>query len=63
MAKITRNKMRDAEVRESLAAAGWTVMVLWECETENAVKVQEVAQLIKTVPRRLRPLAKGVTQR
>jgi len=29
--KITRNRARDAEVREALAAAGWRILVIWEC--------------------------------
>lgn len=51
-AKIERNKARDAEVRVSLAAAGWTVLVLWECEVEIAAKVDDMARLIKATPRR-----------
>lgn len=30
--KLARNKARDAEQVERLEAAGWTVLVLWECE-------------------------------
>ncbi len=48
--KIARNKARDAEVRAALVAAGWTVMVLWECEVEIAAKVNELARLIKAAP-------------
>jgi len=29
--KIERNRARDAQVRELLAAAGWRQMVVWEC--------------------------------
>ena len=29
--KITRNRARDTEVYEKLAAAGWRVLVIWEC--------------------------------
>lgn len=53
-AKIARNKARDAEVRAALATAGWTVLVLWECEAEIAAKVEEMASLIKAAPRRSR---------
>lgn len=31
-AKIERNRARDAETAERLAAAGWRSLVLWECE-------------------------------
>jgi len=30
--KLERNRERDAENRERLAAAGWQSLVLWECE-------------------------------
>lgn len=32
-AKLARNRARDAEVRAALEAAGWRVIVVWECET------------------------------
>ena len=50
-AKINRNRDRDAEVREALAAAGWTVMVLWECETEKPAKIAELVAAVKAAPR------------
>ena len=31
-AKIDRNRERDAEVQARLAAAGWRVLTVWECE-------------------------------
>ncbi len=34
-AKLARNRARDAEVRAALEAAGWRVIVVWECETER----------------------------
>lgn len=33
--KLERNQARDRAVLEQLAAAGWAVLVLWECETKN----------------------------
>ncbi len=30
--KIDRNRRRDAQQRDALAALGWRVLVLWECE-------------------------------
>ena len=32
MAKIERNRQRDARTQAELAAKGWTPMVIWECE-------------------------------
>jgi len=49
-AKIARTKERDAEVRAALSAAGWTVIVLWECETELPAKLEELALAIKAAP-------------
>jgi DNA mismatch endonuclease (patch repair protein) len=34
-AKIARNKARDANARAALAAAGWDVLIVWECETKD----------------------------
>jgi DNA mismatch endonuclease (patch repair protein) len=38
--KLTRNKERDAERITALEAAGWDVLVIWECETKDAKAVQ-----------------------
>lgn len=34
-AKFARNRARDARVREELEAAGWNVVVIWECELKK----------------------------
>lgn len=38
--KISRNKKRDRTVNKTLAASGWTVIRIWECQlkNENALK-------------------------
>ena len=33
--KLQRNKTRDAAHCEALKAAGWDVLVIWECEIKN----------------------------
>jgi DNA mismatch endonuclease (patch repair protein) len=33
--KIAGNKARDAKAQAALAAAGWRVLVVWECETRD----------------------------
>ena len=33
--KLGRNVERDREHRESLEAAGWQTLVIWECELSN----------------------------
>lgn len=32
--KLARNVERDRRARENLAGAGWSVLVIWECETK-----------------------------
>lgn len=34
--KLERNMERDKEALARLAAAGWDVLVIWECETKDA---------------------------
>lgn len=33
--KISRNRERDAKAQQSLRAAGWNVLVLWECQLKD----------------------------
>ena len=33
--KLMRNKERDAENIRALTAAGWRVLIVWECETKD----------------------------
>lgn len=33
--KIFRNKKRDRTVNKTLAASGWTVIRIWECQLKN----------------------------
>jgi len=35
-AKLSRNKARDADVSVQLKAMGWDVVVIWECEVNDA---------------------------
>ena len=36
VAKVARNRARDAAAREALTAAGWRVETVWECEMKEA---------------------------
>lgn len=36
VAKVGRNRDRDARHREALASAGWRVETIWECELKDA---------------------------
>jgi len=33
--KVRRNRERDAKTIDALMAAGWQVMVIWECDTRD----------------------------
>lgn len=35
-AKLEKNRLRDLENQSKLRALGWDVLVVWECETEEA---------------------------
>ncbi|RAK57136.1 very short patch repair endonuclease [Phenylobacterium deserti] len=39
-AKVGRNKARDAQAYEALAAQGWRVETLWECDLKDAAALE-----------------------
>jgi DNA mismatch endonuclease (patch repair protein) len=42
--KLTRNVDRDLKARKELETLGWTVIVIWECETRNEAGLQRIAR-------------------
>lgn len=40
--KFAANVGRDKLTREQLTDMGWTVLTIWECETENAERLDEL---------------------
>jgi DNA mismatch endonuclease (patch repair protein) len=40
MAKFAATEARDARTTQQLQAAGWRVIVIWECETRDAAAVE-----------------------
>ena len=38
--KVERNRARDAKSREALAALGWRVETIWECELKDAAVLE-----------------------
>lgn len=40
IAKVARNRARDAAAREALAAAGWRTETLWECELKDEAALE-----------------------
>jgi len=43
--KITRNRQRDASNQAALQAAGWNVIVVWECQLAPKRRVQTLREL------------------
>lgn len=47
--KILENRVRDARKRRLLTRLGWRSLVVWECETRNAGKLQrKLAAFLKS---------------
>ena len=40
VAKVARNRTRDLAAREALAAAGWRVETVWECELKAMASLE-----------------------
>ena len=47
--KIARNRERDRAHYRDLRRQGWTVAVIWECETENEKKLSALRDAISAV--------------
>ena len=47
--KLAGNVLRDQRQREALEAAGWTVLVVWECETKDLATLNALAQRILAI--------------
>ena len=39
--KLIRNALRDQRIERELAALGWEVLVIWECETTSPAALRE----------------------
>jgi DNA mismatch endonuclease (patch repair protein) len=49
--KVARNRARDEKSRAALAAAGWRVETVWECELKDAAALQaRLADLVRPGP-------------
>ena len=49
--KVAGNRARDARHSAKLEDDGWTVFVMWECETRNGDRLAELAARIKALPK------------
>lgn len=47
-AKLGGNVSRDARQESELMGLGWTVLIIWECETKDPVKLLNLSNRIKT---------------
>ena len=51
LAKVERNRARDARAEEALEASGWRVETLWECELKDgAALIDRLRALLKAFP-------------
>ena len=41
LAKVARNRARDAKASEALRADGWAVETVWECELKDAARLSD----------------------
>ena len=46
-AKIARNKDRDAKNRAELEAAGWSVLVVWECDLRQSKPMDRIVSWLE----------------
>lgn len=45
--KLARNKQRDQAQETELASQGWSVLIIWECETRNpAILTERLLQFL-----------------
>lgn len=40
--KLKRNKLRDVENQHKLSVAGWKILIIWECQLKDMVKLEEL---------------------
>ncbi|MGB2984661.1 MAG: very short patch repair endonuclease [Phycisphaerae bacterium] len=45
--KLQRNVVRDRRVRRNLHKRGWSVLVVWECQTRSSVLDQLVRRVVR----------------
>ena len=50
-AKFAENVARDARQRDALEAAGWRVLVIWECQTTDTACLNALAASLRQMSR------------
>jgi len=48
--KFSANITRDARVQAALRASGYRVVVIWECETEDAIRLRTLRRMLAELP-------------
>ncbi|HEM7896881.1 TPA: DNA mismatch endonuclease Vsr [Burkholderia cenocepacia] len=48
--KLDGNVARDARHQDELTAAGWTVLIIWECQTRNLDALRELLVRLRACP-------------
>lgn len=48
--KLARTKVRDSTNRSSLAKADWNVNSIWECETKQPEKMEDLISWLRSLP-------------
>jgi DNA mismatch endonuclease (patch repair protein) len=46
--KFAENVARDQRQQDALAAAGWRVLIIWECRTNDITRLEALARAIRT---------------
>jgi DNA mismatch endonuclease (patch repair protein) len=60
LAKVAENRRRDRRVKRLLRQAGWRVIVIWACETQNATKLaRRLAPVLESPSTRPAPVRRA----
>ncbi|HYE05724.1 MAG TPA: very short patch repair endonuclease [Planctomycetota bacterium] len=58
--KLARNIERDAEATAALVRQGWSVRVIWECETQDSGRLAQLTRSLADTVRRRRAADEAV---
>ena len=48
--KLARNRARDAKNNSRLSTLGWSVLAIWECQTDDPSALKRLAAAIRRLP-------------
>ncbi len=54
--KLEGNAIRDRRQEAELAAMGWRLIVVWECQVGDAARIQAVIEEVRSAPATAQPL-------